>query len=837
MSKAMDLNAVETAFTLYLEKQYYQALAKNVAHIVITRRKVVWSIKEEKLCKGDFYNPLDYTYLRDFLSEIDKIENGKPVIFRDTLEHYALGDLEQEKETLITHWLTSWQTENKDIQLTTLEVTTLLYTTFTTWLVKKQNAIKLSSQEIVFWPLYTDGCKLLGIKVKDTNMLDSQSDIDTVQAIETAYLECFKRNPMPQHKVKPFKVIEIRKDLKAEIEKQLAMQVYSEGIGLNTYLKKSKQLIHRYLSYNKYLKAHPELKCQLATTELDNLCVQLIHRIALIEGYQYTIYASKYAVLPTAKQVLTYNKCKIEAFMYDIIHAYRKGYIEEHTRQSIMKKMPKNPKNNYPRARAIHRHFIIHYGDTNTGKTYNALNALKEARTGTYLAPLRLLALEVQEKMLDAGVLCDLRTGEEELLFEGATHSSCTVEKANLNQRYDVCVIDECQLVDEVQRGWAWTRAILGIQANIIYLCVAREGVDILKTMIEDCGDSYELVEHTRETALQIENKDFIFPLDVKKADAIVCFSKKHVLKLAAELSDLGIKPSILYGALPYSTRKKQIERFVNGETDVVVCTDCIGMGVNLAIKRVVFLENTKFDGIEKRELTAPEIKQIAGRAGRRNMYKYGYVAAQSNRKQIAKAIKCVVPQIETARLGFEDDLVNIEADILDILKVWQSLPNTSCYIKTNLDRTIELVDTLIQMNIKLEKPKLLALANIPFDERIADVLDLWKSYAKSYYDGCETLEKPLLNLTRHNTLEALENYYKCLDMYYAFSKSFQLPFDHVWLTKEKEQIADRINNILVGNMTQSKRKCKKCSTQLPWDFPYTLCDDCYYTLHFCKEE
>ena len=50
-----------------------------------------------------------------------------------------------------------------------------------------------------------------------------------------------------------------------------------------------------------------------------------------------------------------------------------------------------------------------------------------------------------------------------------------------------------------------------------------------------------------------------------------------------------------------------------NSEFDVLVASDAIGMGLNLNISRIVFSTLEKFDGTEMRELSVPEIKQIAG--------------------------------------------------------------------------------------------------------------------------------------------------------------------------------------------------------------------------------
>jgi ATP-dependent RNA helicase SUPV3L1/SUV3 len=50
-----------------------------------------------------------------------------------------------------------------------------------------------------------------------------------------------------------------------------------------------------------------------------------------------------------------------------------------------------------------------------------------------------------------------------------------------------------------------------------------------------------------------------------------------------------------------------------SSDFDVLVASDAIGMGLNLNISRIIFSTMKKFDGIEKRDLTISEIKQIAG--------------------------------------------------------------------------------------------------------------------------------------------------------------------------------------------------------------------------------
>ena len=203
---------------------------------------------------------------------------------------------------------------------------------------------------------------------------------------------------------------------------------------------------------------------------------------------------------------------------------YLTYYVPAAITRDLEKLIVVDPKDEYPAARQMERRFEIHVGGTNTGKTYQSLQRLKEAATGVYLAPLRLLALEVQERMLDDGVICSMLTGEEEDIRPGATHISSTVEKLDINRRYDVAVIDECQLINDRDRGYAWTRAILGIQASEIHLCVAPEGLHILECLIKDLSEPYTIIQHERKVPLIWKDRP-VKIAQAQKGDAFVAFS------------------------------------------------------------------------------------------------------------------------------------------------------------------------------------------------------------------------------------------------------------------------------------------------------------------------
>ena len=112
----------------------------------------------------------------------------------------------------------------------------------------------------------------------------------------------------------------------------------------------------------------------------------------------------------------------------------------------------------------MNRRFILHIGPTNSGKTFHALERLKTAKKGTYLGPLRLLALEVYEKMHDYGVPSTMLTGQECIADDDSRITASTIEMADFSEEYDIAVIDEAQLTADPDRGHCWTKAILGLK-------------------------------------------------------------------------------------------------------------------------------------------------------------------------------------------------------------------------------------------------------------------------------------------------------------------------------------------------------------------------------------
>ena len=510
--------------------------------------------------------------------------------------------------------------------------------------------------------------------------------------------------------------------------------------------------------------------------------------------------------------------------LYEI---YREDYMQYLVGQRIEELMEAEPERQYPEARGMKRHFILHIGPTNSGKTYQALQRLKQAYRGIYLGPLRLLALEVYDRMMTAGIPCSMITGEEAIRTPGSFVQASTVEILDIREVYDIAVIDEAQMMADENRGSFWTRAILGIRAEEIHVCCSGTAEDLLVRMLKRCGDSYEIVRHERGTKLAFIPKRYDMSKDVEPGDALIAFSKKNVLAIAATLESRGIKASVIYGNLPPQTRQEQVRLFTEGVNQVVVATDAIGMGINLPIRRIVFMNSMKYDGTGKRKLEAEEIRQIAGRAGRYGYYDVGYVQSAMDTEYIGRKLEEPLYPLKRARVGFPEVLLDIDLEMDEIIEAWEKTKNLPMYDKISMTESVKKYRYLKNYRKKLsymdDRKFVLSLITCPFDVNDREVLRLWLRYCEkpTQFHNCPMLPQDF-------TLEGLESYYKQLDLYTQFSGRMNWDVDREEIAVNREWAQHEIGDLLKDDKGQFEKKCRICGAVLPWDYAYPVCQDCY---------
>lgn len=321
----------------------------------------------------------------------------------------------------------------------------------------------------------------------------------------------------------------------------------------------------------------------------------------------------------------------------------------------------------YPGARRMHRHIIAHVGPTNSGKTYAALQALREAPRGIYLGPLRMLAHEVCNRLNAEGRPCNLRTGEEKRTYDAnATTWSATCEMLDMELDFDVAVLDEGQLLADRERGSAWTTALLGIKAKELHVCGDPAMVKILEKIVAQTGDKLVVHRYERLSPLRLDTKSLHSDLgNVRPGDCVVAFSRRNIFAIKQQIeNETGLQCAVVYGSLPPEVRAKQAELFNNGDpkAQVLVASDAIGMGLNLKVRRIVFESMIKFTGRDDTPLEIPLIKQISGRAGRYfgqdKDASPGLVTTlhESDRAYLEAAIRSPVIDLQTAYINLRPD-------------------------------------------------------------------------------------------------------------------------------------------------------------------------------------
>lgn len=481
---------------------------------------------------------------------------------------------------------------------------------------------------------------------------------------------------------------------------------------------------------------------------------------------------------------------------------------------------------------------ILHIGPPNSGKTHDALEALINAGSGWYLAPLRLLAYEIFDRLNQRGVRCSLLTGEEYIPVEGAEFTAATIEMFNSSDSGECIIIDEAQMLADPDRGWAWTRAMTEATSPQIHMIGPATAQDLITRMSEAADLPLVVQEHKRLTPIEVAPKPW--PLqDLPPHTILVAFSRRRVLELKDELERRGRSVSVVYGSLPPEVRRKQSERFAAGETEICVATDAVGMGLNLPADNVCFYEIEKFDGRTTRKLYPEEIQQVGGRAGRYGLSEAGQVGATKRRdlRFVRRQFGKKPPALTHARVAPTlQDLEMIPGSLADKLLEWAKLrsipPALRNIIKVaDMEERVSLANMLTDREVDMiGLAAALKLVNAPTRE---STRPYWRQCAKAIIKMQPMPLPPAPPATVTNTLDLdeVEHCVACADIYLWLGNRHEfinLARDKDFVHEQRREWSDTIDEALLKRIKRV-RACSQCGEALPEGHPYGMCDACFY--------
>ena len=253
-------------------------------------------------------------------------------------------------------------------------------------------------------------------------------------------------------------------------------------------------------------------------------------------------------------------------------------------------------------------------GPTNTGKTHLAIERLLAHSSGIIGFPLRLLARENYDRMVaqKGARNVALITGEEKIVPPDARWFSCTVEAMPLDRPAEFVAVDEIQLCADPDRGHVFTDRLLHARGLVETMFLGAETIRPLLTRL--------VPQAQVETRPRLSQLEYAGPAKLTKLPprtAVVAFSADEVYAIAELIRRRRGGCAVVMGRLSPRTRNAQVALYQDKEVDFLVATDAIGMGLNMDVDHVAFARLSKHDGHRPRRLTAAEIAQIAGRAGR----------------------------------------------------------------------------------------------------------------------------------------------------------------------------------------------------------------------------
>ncbi|XP_078037035.1 suv3 RNA helicase isoform X5 [Augochlora pura] len=398
-----------------------------------------------------------------------------------------------------------------------------------------------------------------------------------------------------------------------------------------------------------------------------------------------------------------------------------------------------------------------------------------------------------------------------------AQHIACSVEMVNVQNVYEVAVIDEIQLLRDPSRGWAWTRALLGIAADEIHLCGEFAAIPIVQSICATTGETVEIKEYKRLTDLVVEDTALKTLAAVQPGDCIVCFNKSDIFYISQTIEKMGKQVAVIYGSLPPGTKLAQAARFndPNDPCKILVATNAIGMGLNLHIRRVIFYSvcqptvNEKGDK-EMDIISVSSALQIAGRAGRFNtQWQCGYVTTYKSEDLavLKKLLNGTPEKIEQVGLHPTADQIELYAYYLpntplsNLINIFVALSQVddSLYFICNLEDFKFLADMIQHIPLNLRTQYVFCCA--PINRKMPFVCNMFLKYARQCSKNekittswlCNQINWPPKPPANISDLVHLESVFDVLDIYLWFSYRFTDLFPDGIEIREIQKELDKI--------------------------------------------
>ncbi|XP_023684817.1 ATP-dependent RNA helicase SUPV3L1, mitochondrial isoform X2 [Paramormyrops kingsleyae] len=397
---------------------------------------------------------------------------------------------------------------------------------------------------------------------------------------------------------------------------------------------------------------------------------------------------------------------------------------------------------------------------------------------------------------------------------------------SSVTSPYEVAVIDEIQMIRDPSRGWAWTRALLGLCANEIHVCGEAAAVCFIRELMYTTGEEVEVRSYERLTPFSLMDHAVESLDNLRPGDCIVCFSKNDIYSISRQVEARGLECAVIYGSLPPGTKLSQAKKF-NDPADpckILVATDAIGMGLNLSIRRIIFNSLLKPSVNEKGEkdmdtISTSQALQIAGRAGRfSSAFQEGEVTTmhRDDLPMLKEIMSRPVDPVEMAGLHPTAEQIEMfayhlpEATLSNLIDIFVSLSQVDgLYFVCNIEDFKFLADMIQHIPLNLRSRYVFCTA--PINKKQPFVCTTFLKFARQFsrdepltFDWvCRHVGWPLVPPKNIKDLVHLEAVHDVLDLYLWLSYRFMDMFPDANRVRDIQRELDDIIQAGVHNITR----------------------------------
>ena len=331
--------------------------------------------------------------------------------------------------------------------------------------------------------------------------------------------------------------------------------------------------------------------------------------------------------------------------------------------------------------------------------------------------------------------------------------------------------------------------------------------------------------------------------VDLEKNDTLIVFSRRNALKYKRDLENLGFKVSIIYGRLSPEVRREQARKFDEGETDIMVATDAIAMGMNLPVKRIIFSATSKFWDGKEFPLTESELKQIAGRAGRYQRFPEGFVTTltkvDDGIETVRSAINHELKQKELAMVGPDLEIfrsVNLALEesnlqtlsLSEFLRLFNTMTFEKPFYCVDLREMIELSETVEDADSlnTLNDAEIFGFACAPVNQGLMEHVQYYV-WILNHYVGKKSIINEEVNSDSED-IDYLETAIKCVELYQWLARHFDnnyFSFDIEALNYNKSLAIEKLNQLL---SEKTSKKCSSCGAKVEDEHKFNICETCF---------